>query len=260
MSQYSERNRTILQDGKEPHPGIWITGDTHGDIDWEKLNSKRFPEQKEMYREDVVIIAGDFGGVWREKDENGSEHPSDRYILDTYEKRNFTTVFVDGNHDNHEAIARYPVNWFCGAKCNQIRPHVFHVCRGEVLHICGHRIWCMGGAESHGKEYRRPYVSWWPEEIPSYAEWKHAEAMLIEERPDILVTHDSARWILASMGLVGTSENPTPVQKNFDEICRTIQEKKIPVRRWFFGHHHIDRSQKWGEMECTCLYNRIVSI
>lgn len=30
----------------------------------EKLNTVSFPEQKQMTRDDIVIIAGDFGGVW----------------------------------------------------------------------------------------------------------------------------------------------------------------------------------------------------
>ena len=43
---------------------IFVTGDTHGDYDWHKLTSKSFPEQKELTKDDYVIIVGDFGGVW----------------------------------------------------------------------------------------------------------------------------------------------------------------------------------------------------
>jgi hypothetical protein len=43
---------------------IYITGDTHGMIDWEKLNTTEFPEQKSLTRDDYVIVVGDFGGVW----------------------------------------------------------------------------------------------------------------------------------------------------------------------------------------------------
>ena len=39
---------------------IFITGDTHGD--WiNRLRTKVFPEQKEMTKDDYVIICGDFG-------------------------------------------------------------------------------------------------------------------------------------------------------------------------------------------------------
>ena len=43
---------------------VYVTGDTHGDIDWSKLNTTHFPEQKDLTEDDLVIIAGDFGGLW----------------------------------------------------------------------------------------------------------------------------------------------------------------------------------------------------
>ena len=44
---------------------VYITGDTHGTEDWEKLNTRNFSEQKFMHPDnDYVIIVGDFGGVW----------------------------------------------------------------------------------------------------------------------------------------------------------------------------------------------------
>ena len=50
---------------------IFITGDTHGDFDIEKLSLKNFPEQEELTKDDYLIVAGDFGAVWDggEKDE-----------------------------------------------------------------------------------------------------------------------------------------------------------------------------------------------
>ena len=43
---------------------VYVTGDTHGGF--QRLGMKYFPEQKKMNREDMVIIAGDFGGLWVE--------------------------------------------------------------------------------------------------------------------------------------------------------------------------------------------------
>mgnify|MGYP003200936794 CR=1 FL=1 len=37
---------------------IYITGDTHGDF--QRFGSKYFPQQKEMSREDYVVIVGDY--------------------------------------------------------------------------------------------------------------------------------------------------------------------------------------------------------
>ena len=41
---------------------IYITGDTHHDF--KRFDKEIFPEQKEMTKDDYVIILGDFGGVW----------------------------------------------------------------------------------------------------------------------------------------------------------------------------------------------------
>ena len=52
---------------------IYVTGDTHGsqphgwlsvDGFMHRLNTTSFPEQKELGKEDYVVICGDFGGVW----------------------------------------------------------------------------------------------------------------------------------------------------------------------------------------------------
>ena len=40
---------------------IYITGDCHGEF--EKFDIDLFPEQKEMTKEDFMIICGDFGGI-----------------------------------------------------------------------------------------------------------------------------------------------------------------------------------------------------
>ena len=45
---------------------IFLTGDTHIPIDVSKLNTKNFPEQKNLTSDDYVIILGDFGLYWRQ--------------------------------------------------------------------------------------------------------------------------------------------------------------------------------------------------
>lgn len=71
---------------------IFVTGDTHGEL--KRLNTENFPEQKELCREDYVIICGDFGLVFAEDKESKTE----TWWLNWLEGKNFTTLFVDGNH------------------------------------------------------------------------------------------------------------------------------------------------------------------
>ena len=41
---------------------IYVTGDCHGNF--ARFEQKHFSEQANMTKDDAVIIAGDFGGVW----------------------------------------------------------------------------------------------------------------------------------------------------------------------------------------------------
>ena len=68
---------------------IYAVGDTHGDIDLYKFNSKFSQEGKKLTKDDYVIICGDFGGVW----DKGED---DKYIQNWYNERPWTTLFVDG--------------------------------------------------------------------------------------------------------------------------------------------------------------------
>ena len=46
---------------------IYVTGDTHQNYNSDKLSEENFVEQKELTKDDFVIIAGDFGYYWNEK-------------------------------------------------------------------------------------------------------------------------------------------------------------------------------------------------
>lgn len=68
---------------------LFITGDCHGDIDFHKLTSKKFPEGNNLTKNDYVIVCGDMGVVW-----DGTKQ--DKYIQKWYESKPWTTLFVDG--------------------------------------------------------------------------------------------------------------------------------------------------------------------
>ena len=72
---------------------IFVTGDIHGEI-CPRFSNASFPAQKELTKDDIVIVAGDFGIPWTD---GGAQ---DAYALRELEKRPFTTCFVDGNHEN----------------------------------------------------------------------------------------------------------------------------------------------------------------
>lgn len=119
---------------------IFITGDTHGNFS--RFKKDIFYEQRGLNKDDLVLICGDFGGVW-----DGS--PRERYWLDWLEDKPFTTDFVSGNHENYELLSTFPVQEWYGGLAQYIRPSVIHLTRGQVFDICGKRFFTMRGASSH---------------------------------------------------------------------------------------------------------------
>ncbi len=122
---------------------LYATGDTHGNFG--RFRPEYFPESRELTKEDVVLQLGDFGGVWF-----GDER--DDETLDWLEGLPFTVAFVSGNHENYNALARYPVETWHGGKVQPIRPHVLHLMRGQVFELAGFTFFTMGGAASHDIE------------------------------------------------------------------------------------------------------------
>ena len=108
--------------------------------------------QPQLSREDFVIICGDFGLVWQDCAE-------ERRWLNWLEEKPWTTLWVDGNHENFDRLHTYPATEWHGGKIQKITPHIFHLCRGQVFQLENRRIFTMGGAESRDKEYRRAGVS-----------------------------------------------------------------------------------------------------
>lgn len=102
---------------------IYITGDCHADFT--RFNTKIFPEQYEMTKDDYVIICGDFGGVWNRFEENKHE----KHWMDWLEDRPFTTLFCEGNHENFDRLYSYSIEKWNGGNVHKIRPSVIHLMR-----------------------------------------------------------------------------------------------------------------------------------
>ena len=170
---------------------IYVTGDTHANIDIAKLNTTRFPQQKELTKNDFVIICGDFGLCW-----DGSHR--EMWWQDWLTAKNFTTLWIDGNHENFDMLYQFPLIDKFGGKVREIAPDIYHLDRGQVLTIDGKKIFCMGGARSVDKEYRVEHISWWKEEMPSREEMERAIVALEQNNwcVDYVITHCAFRLCL----------------------------------------------------------------
>ena len=119
---------------------IFITGDCHAD--WKKFSKESFPEQAEMTRDDFVIVCGDFG-LWH-------DDTTERWWFKWFEEKNFTVLFVDGNHENFDRLySEFEVVDFHGGKAHKIRENIYHLMRGYVFDLCDKKFFAFGGASSH---------------------------------------------------------------------------------------------------------------
>ena len=223
---------------------IYVTGDTHGNIDIGKFSMRRFPEQKEMTKDDYMIVCGDFGLIW-----NGDKQ--DLYLRNELSNRNFTTLFVDGNHENHHMLNEYPVKEWNGGLIHEITPSIFHLMRGQVFTIDGKKFFTMGGARSHDVIYRRYGVSWWPEEMPSPYEYALAinNIALNGRRVDYVISHAGPTSIIKQMNELF---EPDELSDFLNSIKHTVS-----YDHWYFGHYHMNYH---ADEKHTCLYHRIERI
>jgi len=210
---------------------IYITGDKHGTYQLEDLSAEKWPDGQKLSKDDYLIIAGDFGGVVY-----GGE--KDKTVLDFYESCPWTTLFIDGNHENFDLLAQYPVTEWNGGKVQFIRPSVIHLMRGQVYTIDGKTFFAMGGATSVDRNYRVEGESWWKEELPSGEEYFEADRNLAlhNNKIDFVITHCcSARQFYRFAAIDFRSFVRDSLTDYLDEL-----EKKVTFKHWYYGHHHQD--------------------
>lgn len=245
---------------------IYITGDTHSDFS--RFTEENFPIQSEMTKDDYIIICGDFGGVWTFEEESKRE----KEALDWLNNKNFTTLFVDGNHENYTRLYNYPIEEWKGGKVHKIRDSILHLMRGEIFDIDNKKIFAFGGARSHdiqdgilnldeeekiyeyrkrGAYFRIRDFSWWDLELPTKEEMQNGINNLekINYKVDYVISHCSPTSIQ-------TLINSTYKRDVLTDYLQQISEK-CTFKRWYFGHYH---DYKQVNSQFTLLYENIVPL
>ena len=229
---------------------IYLTGDIHGGIDIAKLGDPRL-EGPGVTKDDFVIIVGDFGCQF-----HGGEDERDRYWLSWLERRPFTTLFVDGNHENHDALDAMPTERWHGGTVHRLGDSILHLMRGQVFVLEGLTLFTMGGAASIDRMLRTEGDSWWARELPSAREYEEARRNL-----------ERAHW---SVDYVLTHCAPTKIARkarqgdfapeDMNELTEFFQnelEKKLTYKTWYFGHYHEDW---WIDRKHRALFENIIDI
>jgi len=228
---------------------IYITGDLHGNpcrLQQEELKKVGIT----IKAGDYIIICGDFGCVW-----GGVLKEKNARALEILEAQPFTTLFIDGNHENFDLLNALPVEEWHGGKVHKIRNNIFHLLRGEIFDIEGKSFFCFGGASSTDQDRRIEGQSWWPQENPSQEEYQYAISNLEKANynVDYVLTHTSPRKFLRrnTKALVRIYECST--SKMLDII-----QSKVKYKYWFYGHYHLDCID--AEFKCAALYYRMIKL
>lgn len=246
---------------------IFITGDTHIPYDISKLNSKNFPEGKKLTKNDYVIILGDFGLVWNYK-ETGirvKSNPTDNhwskdeiYWKKWLESKPWTTLFIDGNHENFDRLNTYPITKWHGGKVQKISNSIIHLMRGEIYNIGGKKFFTFGGARSIdrgeflGEEQAKKDIHkwWWPEELPTQYEIDNAINNLEKNdfKVDYILTHTLPNNLLMRLYFY-----------DFDRLTSFLWNvyEMTTFDNWFCGHLHDDVAVNY---KTQVLYNTVIEL
>jgi len=218
---------------------IYLFGDLHGVYNIDKrYNSENFPEGNSLTKNDYVIILGDFGIPWFSKDSD--EYKYEISKLRELSNKNWTTLFIDGNHENFDNLNSFPTEEKFGSVVSKIEDSIYWLRRGKIYNIENKKFFTFGGAASIDRGNRTEGYSWWREEVPSIKEMEEGIDNLEKENyeVDYVLTHTIPDSIIDKMikfyGLNRYDINDT-TSKFLEEIY-----KRIKCKKWFFGHWHFD--------------------
>ena len=218
-----------------------------------------------MTKDDYVIICGDFGLLWNyeplgrcigsnTKDWCWAE--DEIQLLEWYNECPWTTLAVLGNHSNYDRWETYPISEWHGGRVQRVGNSIIRLMNGEIYDIDGYTYFCMGGAMSTdrgiatGTQDYDIHKWWWPQELPSSAEWENAYNHLdeVDWKVDFIITHDAPAGITMQTRLgYRTSE----VSNNLETI-----RVSTDFIHWFCGHLHMD--ERYGKV--SILYRDIVDV
>ena len=248
--------------------------DCHGDFT--KFSSDNFPQGKNLTKEDYVIILGDCGLIWSQK-----EDKNEIYWKNWLENKPWTTLFIAGNHCNFDRLEQYPIEEWNGGRVSFLRPSVFYLQYGEIFDIAGKKILALGKAASHDTQhgiidpadyttreemkqacrnlekehggwqfamYRIKGESWWPQEIPTSAERMHALDNLekVNNKVDFILTHEAPASVINWISIFPPTEYSMWLERNIRHC--------VEYKHWYFAHYHLNKDINDKE---TCLYEQI---
>ena len=247
---------------------IYVTGDTHGTIDFGKIVEWNLMNFMKLRKSDYLIICGDFGFIW-DKEETDKEREQLEWLNSALPCK---VLFVDGNHENFDRLEKFPEYEWKGGKIRRIRKNIYQLMRGQVFTIEGKTIFTMGGAPSPDKNYRitkedgyfkyhpgeKPYhFLWWSQELFTDEDIAEAEKNIEKHgrKVDYVITHCAP--FLVEEGNFHFQENGYGAYSNRCQRYLDLVNGVLDYKKWYCGHYHVD---KWLAKKIRCIYKDVVPL
>jgi len=215
-----------------------------------RFSTKNFPV-KNMFGENYVIVLGDFGLLWDEK--NSKRWVG--YLTRWLKQKPFKVLFVAGNHENYDMLEALPIADFKGGKVGVVSSQIMWLKHGYVFDFDGKKVGVFGGASSIDRGHRTEGKTWWKQEIPTIQDMQLFVDNLdaVGGQIDFLLTHTTA-----------SDELPYFIYSNyklFDDVTRFImfiKDQYVIKEQHLFGHFHTNKSISL--FKSTCLYTKILNL
>ena len=220
---------------------IYFAADIHGSLRLPWL--KRELDNYDLKPDDYLIILGDAGIIWDDKDSERIEY---------YNKLPLTTLFIDGNHENFPKLFTYPETYYNGAKVHKISNKIYHIMRGEILTIGDLKFFCFGGAFSDKRLHGVSDVPLYDEEMPNDDEIANAFINLEKAnyRVDYILCHVQPTSFVEGLGIP-----MIPQASKLHDFLDVVKDRTT-YKRWIFGHFHDDMEIDNYDL----IYDRILKI
>lgn len=192
---------------------LFLVGDTHGNGGFWKQAFKFAT----LENADYIIQLGDFG-IWP----GLSGHEYLDKIEKWSERAGIPVLVVPGNHDDWDQIDALEGEY--------IRNNVRILGKVNTLEFDGVKFLTVGGAVSIDRQWRKPGVSWWPQETLTDDDVEKAVAV---GKVDVVLSHDTTNALPTWDGFV--KNDPASNQNRFG--MGIIEESARPDY-WFHGHYH----------------------
>lgn len=192
----------------------------------------------------AIVQVGDFGICWPN---NSTQSMDDFFRKRARQKKWKVPIYTClGNHDawpyfdELEKEQGYP---------NQVEifqdSGLYYVPRGRIINILGKKHLFFGGAESTDQERRREGKDWWVREQGNEEEFERFYQALVNEKPEIIITHDAPLRVPLYRARRNSSYTPNMLEM-------MLEKSKHKPRSWLFGHHHTLEKWKIDGIEFKC--------